>query len=84
MADAQPKHAAMPAPVRSRDVFEWPEFKALASRLGLDLGKPITKLSLFLDILDYSHIEVSYLGVDVQDRQSDKQSLEDKLKRCSP
>jgi hypothetical protein len=34
--------------VTAREVFLWPEFKALCERLGVDYGAPITKINIDL------------------------------------
>ena len=36
--------------VPSCDVFNWPEFRALATRLGIDLDQHIRTLTLTLDM----------------------------------
>jgi sugar diacid utilization regulator len=35
--------------VQSAEVFQWPEFKALAERLGVDMSKHIVRIAIFLD-----------------------------------
>ena len=47
------------------DVYRWPEFIALAERLGIDLGTPTTILTIRIPLDDPVGIIHEYLGLDI-------------------
>jgi hypothetical protein len=51
---------ALPA----REVFHWPEFIALAQRLGIDTSRPTTNLTLYLPADGVVEIRHEYHGQD--------------------
>lgn len=54
----------MKPPVLTRDVMRWPEFRALAERLGIPLDARTTRLVLRLVVGDVVEIEHEFHGVD--------------------
>ncbi len=52
--------------VEGWDVFQWPEFKALAQRLGIPLDLKTTKLTLTLECEKVVTCEHTYQAVDVR------------------
>jgi len=54
-------------PVDGFTVFRWPEFKAFAERLGLDLSKPIKTLVFDVRIGCAPSVWVEYIGRDAAD-----------------
>lgn len=45
-----------------QDVWQWPEFRAFAERLGIPLHLPTQRLELTLDIDEPVKVYQSYLG----------------------
>ena len=56
------------SPAYVGDVFRWPEFKALATRLGIDLSRPTRHLIISIPYDDAVQITHEYLGVDNADK----------------
>lgn len=54
----------MSKPLMGIDVFFWPEFQALAKRLGVDVDLPIREVSLHLVCDGEAIIKLKYLGED--------------------
>ena len=50
--------------VNGRNVFEWPEYLALAKRLGIDLELPTKKVTICIAIDDRVTVHQEYLGRD--------------------
>lgn len=47
------------------EVWRWPEWQALATRLGIDLGSPTTKLLLYIGCNDLVKVIHEFNGVDL-------------------
>lgn len=45
-------------------VFHWPEFQALAKRLGVDMNRKTKRLVIVLDIDEMATIDHTYVGVE--------------------
>ncbi len=46
------------------DVFHWPEFQALAKRLMIDLGPPITRVVIDVGLEDVVNVRTESYGLD--------------------
>lgn len=53
-------------PAMGRDVFHWPEFLALATRLGVDLSRPYRRLVIDMHCDDFVVILLDQQGADAQ------------------
>ncbi len=54
----------MSDPLIGREVFFWPEFQALAKRLGVDVDLPIKEIGIHLIHDGDVTIKLEYLGED--------------------